>query len=1182
MPLAGNMFQTVFHGIADPIAIIELEGDRTFRFAAANRASFDVGFLSEENLGKTIDEMFPPELASALNESYRSAIRERKPVVYDREVETPKGLFIGQISYFPIVEGDECTSLIVIAKDISERKRREAEIERQNLFYESLLNHLNDAVAVAAVDTSILQVNRAFEELFGWTSDELVGRTYENYPFLEPAMLAESDDILRRLRAGENVANHVTRRLRKNGSYVDVSVSFSLIRDGSGELVALAGIYRDITEQKVRERLLEESEQQFKSLFDQNPDAVFAIDRAGRFVSVNPRTVEVTGYAAAELEGMEFAPLIHPEDMPLAFERFHAVLAGERSDMELRIASELASSGYLNMKITTMPMFVNDSIVGLYGVAKDITEIAKAQRELEESEKRYKSLFERHPDAVFSFDREGTIVTFNERTSEISGYPPDRLAGRSIFPFCHPEDVPHTVAHARRALTGEAVTYEVRILHDVTREYFIMQVTNLPIVVNGEIVGVYAIAKDVTPLREAERELRESQQLYKSLFDHNPDGVYTLDREGNFKSFNTAVPSILGFEAEDLHDMSFVPFIHPDDLPATMEHFAAALQGEVQQYEIRAMRHDSNQYNTYTIKNLPIYINGDITGVFGIAKDITDWKRTQQALIDSEERHRQLIELSPDPILVHREGRLLFWNCAAARCFRATDARSFADVAVSDLIGPDDGAVVPEGERLLRDGGELREPVELQLKRLDGTTFHAEIVGTRLQYDASPASLIIARDVSKRKKSEQLVEYMAYHDALTGLPNRLQFYKLVAARLHEGIGAMLFIDLDRFKLINDTLGHRTGDQLLTEVSARLKRMEHAFVSRQGGDEFTAYFPGADRREAERAALSILALLSEPYHIDGHELYVTPSIGISLYPSDSDNVDTLVQQADAALYEAKDVGGNAFTFFSTETEKSNILKLTLGNDLRKALANGELLLYYQPKYDISNGRIVGAEALIRWMHKERGLISPDAFIPFAEETGLILPIGEWVLRSALSEAKSWHNAGHRIAISVNLSVRQFLQHSFIEQIKAVLKETGLEPRYLNLEITESVPLLDFQAAVAKLTQVRALGVTISLDDFGTGYSSLNYIRRLPFDYLKIDKSFVQHMHGDAINTSIVRSVIDIAHLMGKRVVAEGVETAEHLRILEQSDCDEAQGYYLSRPVESGAFEQLLNAPLQPRS
>jgi len=1162
-----NVFRTIFHGITDPITIVRRDGDGEFRFEMGNRTAYEVGFFEASFVGRTASEVFPPDIAAAIETYFRNAVDARETVVFTGNIATNKGVFLGELSYIPIVEDDACVQLIVIAKDVTEKKRRE--------------------------------------------------------------------------------------------------------------------------------RHLEESEQRYKSLFDRNPDAVFSIDRDGRFVSANRRASEITGLDPDRLIGSSFARLAHPEDLPIALERFEAVLSGKVGDIHIRVASALADDGFMHMKITTMPIYVNEEIVGLFGIAKDVTEVLQAQRELEESEQRYKSLFEQHPDAVFSFDRDGRIVSFNRQTCIISGYAAEQLAGQSILSFCHPDDAEHTLSHVRRVLSGEALSYEVRMMHNLTRTYFIMNVTNLPIVVNGDIVGVYAIARDVTPLRAAERELQDSQQrfkslydwnpdyifsidtdgfvtsfnldahpdvgehvigrrfydffapeyreaalqhlptvlsgrvttieataidgrqfdvtytpiyvdgrvagaygigkdvttlrrtqrelsereqMYRSLFDHNPDGVYTLDSEGRFVHLNQALPGVLDFPAEALPGMSFVPFVHPDDLAATMDHFGAALLGDVREYEIRARSGiDDTHYKTFAIKNMPIYINDEIKGVFGIAKDVTDWKKAQNDLVDSEERHRRLIELSPNPILVYSSRRMLYWNRAAMACFGVSGEAS--DCSVEDLIQTADGRSAELLERIVN-GDDILEAEEVVLKRQGGAAFHAEVVGSRLEFDGQPASLLIVRDVSKRKKSEQLVEYMAYHDALTGLPNRSRFFQLVGNSLSPAspCGAMFFIDLDRFKLVNDTLGHGAGDRLLNEVSRRLQSVEGGLYSRQGGDEFTAYFPGADHAAAKKTALSLLSLLAEPYFVDGHELYVTPSIGISLYPSDSAEVETLIQQADAALYEAKETGGNTHTFFSAETEKDNALKLSLGNELRKAVANGDLFLCYQAKYDIRETRIVGVEALIRWKHREQGLIPPDRFIPFAEETGLILPIGDWVLRTACAQAKAWHDAGYPIPVSVNVSVRQFMQHAFVEQIDAALQATGLKPNYLNLEITESVPLMDLQSAVGKLDRIKALGVTISLDDFGSGYSSLNYIRQLPFDFVKIDRAFIQNIHRDAFHLSIVRSVVTIAHLLGKKVVAEGVETREHLELLLESECDEAQGYHLSRPLDADAFARLLTASL----
>ncbi|HZG86861.1 putative bifunctional diguanylate cyclase/phosphodiesterase [Paenibacillus sp.] len=685
-------------------------------------------------------------------------------------------------------------------------------------------------------------------------------------------------------------------------------------------------------------------------------------------------------------------------------------------------------------------------------------------------------------------------------------------------------------------------------------------------------------------MRERREERRErkgelwlgEQRFFESMFDEMNDAIMLASTGEGIIRVNRAFEEMFGWKEAELLGTFFrdYPFV-PKAMRHESEHIYVTLHrgGKAKNFDSRRMRKDGSMIDV----SVSFSVIADRLGrkaILGVYRDITELKKRERQLEESEQHYRKLVELSPDPIVVHRKGRLLYWNRAAAEAMGVANDSALLGKSVVEFIDPSYVDQVHEVSKRIQDTGESKEPAEIVLRRIDGSTFHAELVGTRLEYDAHPASLVMIRDVTKRKQSEMLIEYMAYHDALTGLPNRLRFRKQALEKFGEGSGAMYFIDLDRFKLINDTLGHGIGDLLLQEVSERLNRFGDLIVSRQGGDEFAAFGAAAGREEAAATAERLIGALSEPYAIGGNELFVTPSVGISLYPHDSEEIDMLLQQADTALYVAKANGGNAYAFFDTEANAANSFKMALTGDLRKALANGEFAICYQPKYDVRKRIVVGAEALLRWNHPTRGLIPPDRFIPFAEESGLILPIGEWVLRTACSQAKAWHDAGYPIDISVNISVRQFLQRQFVEGVEAALAETGLQPSALNLEITESVPVLDLQAAVQKLKRLREAGVTISLDDFGTGYSSLNYIRLLPYDFLKIDRSFVQNMHEDPFHASIVRSVISIAHMMGKRVVAEGVETREHLDLLEQAACDEAQGFYFSKPIAAEPFERLL--------
>ena len=433
-----------------------------------------------------------------------------------------------------------------------------------------------------------------------------------------------------------------------------------------------------------------------------------------------------------------------------------------------------------------------------------------------------------------------------------------------------------------------------------------------------------------------------------------------------------------------------------------------------------------------------------------------------------------------------------------------------------------------------------------------------------------------AMDITERKKSEQLINHMAFHDSLTGLPNRTRFHErltetLQLAKEKEETFAVLFIDLDRFKNINDTLGHRVGDLLLIAVSERLLETigQDDIVSRIGGDEYVILLPNSDEEKAADIAKRIIDQLSSSFTFGNYEMYITPSIGISIFPKDGED---LLKNADAAMYQAKIQGKNNFQFYTQDLDRKLNEKLVLENELRKALEKDQFMLNYQPQIDITTGKMVGIEALLRWVHPKMGMVSPADFIPLAEETGLIIPIGDWVLRQACLQNKVWQEAGHEpIPISVNVSLRQFMQKDFVKIVENVLQQTNLEPQYLELEITESMTL-DISYTEKVLASLQDLGIKVSIDDFGTGYSSLSYLRRLPINKLKIDQSFIRNL--DKKNRAIVRTIISLALNLQIDVIAEGVELAEHVDFLKKYNCFQAQGYLYSKPRPKEELDQLF--------
>jgi diguanylate cyclase (GGDEF)-like protein/PAS domain S-box-containing protein len=479
----------------------------------------------------------------------------------------------------------------------------------------------------------------------------------------------------------------------------------------------------------------------------------------------------------------------------------------------------------------------------------------------------------------------------------------------------------------------------------------------------------------------------------------------------------------------------------------------------------------------------------------------------------------------------------------------------------------------------------------------DGKKQYVEVISSpiRDEQDAVIQVVHIQRDITGRRNVEEQTRFLAYYDGLTGLPNRT-FYKellsraLTLAQRYRRNMATLFVDLDAFKRINDTLGHDAGDQLLQEVAARLmqgvrksdyvaradEEEAHDAVSRLGGDEFIVLLNELSRIEdAAIAANRILTELSQPFMLGGQEVFITASIGISVFPSDGTDADALLKAADIAMYHAKNQGKNNFQFYAQSMNAATLERLNLENELHRAIERKEFLLYYQPKLDARSRKVVGIEALIRWKHPGKGMVSPAEFIPLAEEGGMIVRIGDWVLSAACRQNRAWRAAGlPSFNISVNLSNRQFGHKDLIETVTRTLKDSEMDPSHLELEITESTIMQNPEKSIATLRQFKEMGIRISIDDFGTGYSSLNYLRRIPFDSLKIDRSFVMNINTSPDDAAIVRAIIAMAHSLKLRVIAEGVETEEQFAFLRELGCDEVQGYLFSKPLPEEEYIRFM--------
>jgi diguanylate cyclase (GGDEF)-like protein/PAS domain S-box-containing protein len=589
----------------------------------------------------------------------------------------------------------------------------------------------------------------------------------------------------------------------------------------------------------------------------------------------------------------------------------------------------------------------------------------------------------------------------------------------------------------------------------------------------------------------------------------------------------------------------------------------------------------------FTLDNKEILIRFFVLSIILVGSYLLHLSTIQQriateAMKTAKDYANNLINSSLDMIIAtNLDSKIIGFNPAAQRTFGYSKA---------EVMGKPIDILYAESSDLINIRKEIMKfekfEGEIINKRKNGDKFFSFLSASPLLDSKGEVMGVmgISRDITDRKRAEEKIEHMAYHDQLTGLPNRSLLMDRINQVLERGhrqsnFAAILFLDLDRFKYINDFLGHAAGDELLKDTAERLKKSvrKSDTLARHGGDEFTILIQ--DLRKVEyitNVIENVFAVFEAPFNLKGRKFFLTVSMGVSIYPNDGEDAGALLKNADIAMYRAKEGGRNTYRLFTNAMHENAIARLNLEHKLRKAIEKGEFLLHYQPQVDIATGEIIGVEALLRWQDPKEGLILPGKFIPFAEDTGLIVPIGEWVLRTACTQNKMWQDKGMKpIGIAVNISMCQFKQKDFVSIVKRILKETNLNPRYLELELTESILMDDAESVIKRLHELKALGIRLSIDDFGTGYSSLEYLKKMPIDMLKIAQEFVKDINVDHNDAAIAKATIQMAQSLGLDVIAEGVETMDHQRVLTDLHCNKTQGYLFSKPLPSQEVEELLN-------
>jgi diguanylate cyclase (GGDEF)-like protein/PAS domain S-box-containing protein len=780
-------------------------------------------------------------------------------------------------------------------------------------------------------------------------------------------------------------------------------------------------------------------------------------------------------------------------------------------------------------------------------------------------------------------------VTWTDELYHIYGLEPGSFTGTydAYIALVHPGDREKAAAVIQKAFeTGAPFFFEERIVRPNGEVRWLQSRGEVIRDGTGKPVRMVGVCQDRTDQRAVETALRASEERFSKAFRASPAPmtISTL-AEGRYLDANESFLKLTGYGLEEIVGRTSV------DLTfwATPEERARALNafredGQVRDVEV-TIRRKTGEERRVLFSLDRVELEGKPC-LLSFSHDITDRVAAEEELRRRQERFELVVLATKDVIWE--------WDLATNREWWSegiTTVFGYPASAVGPLaswwderVHPDDKVrVIPVVYEFVK--GEGRYWVSsYRFRRADGSYAHVQDRGYVIRDKSGRAVKMVGAitDVTEQHLAEERIQHQAYHDSLTGLPNRLLFgdrlnQALAHAHRHKGRVSVIFLDIDHFKRVNDALGHSVGDELLRRVAGRLAKCmrDEDTIARVGGDEFALLFEIADAGEATRAAERILGALSTPIILDDHQLDVTASLGIALYPADGTDEATLLRNADAAMYRAKDLGRNNFQLCTPDLNARALDRMTLEGELRRAMERQEFILHYQPLIDLATGRLTGLEALLRWQHPHKGLVQPGTFIPVAEEGHLIVAIGEWVLREACRQLRVWKDAGHpSFRVSVNLSARQFQQRGLAETVRRALEEQGLPAAQLELEITESMAMQNAEWTADVLRTLRKMGVRIAVDDFGTGQSSLSYLRQFPFNTVKIDRAFVRDLTVDPVDEAIVKAVIGLAHSLGLTVVAEGVETHDQLAFLRHAQCEEVQGHLFSKALPAERLGEIL--------
>jgi diguanylate cyclase (GGDEF)-like protein/PAS domain S-box-containing protein len=1120
-----------------------------------------------------------------------------------------------------------------LSRDITERRATDAARRRSEAALRSIVQSSPLPIFAVDVGGTVQLWNRACEDVFGWTAAEAIGSLP---PFT--ASGADLSALTAPVFSGETVRAQEARYTRRDGRPLDANVAIAPLRNAAGRVISAVVVVADVTDQKRAELALRESEVRFRSLVQNSSDMVTIVSATGVVTYRSPSAWRFLGVDPDTDLSIPMDAGLFEEDRPVlraAIERLRLTPGAsetvryrfERGDGELRWI-EMVTTNHLD----------DPAVLGLVTNARDVTDRVEADGTVRASEERLSALVANITDVISVIDGEGVLQYASPTSERVFGYKAgDWPEGESIFDTVHPDDRDRIIElwQGARTTAGPMKPLEMR-LQKADGSWMYAEIIANNLLDDPAVNGIVVTSRDITErkrseeaLRSSEGRLRESEARYRGVVDDQTELVCRYRPDSTLTFVNRAFAEFFGCNPDDLGEVKLVDLRPASERERVLERLRSfSARDSVRTFVENEVTLDgSRRWYQWTARAF-VDAAGEVAEFQSVGHDVTDQRRAAEFTAHQAEILEQVargvpLEETLSTIATALEGHFPRFSCAIMLLDpeSATLRVGAAPTLPVRFLEAVDGTPVSATGCTCGAAAEMREPVYVRDIAVDDRweqhrdvaqahCLHASwsipivasdggaVLGTLDVFVAEPRLpdeehrqifFLLAQLASiaiERKEFEDQLAHQSMHDPLTGLPNRLLFLDRLGQaiarcqRTKSSVG-VAFLDLDRFKNVNDSLGHDAGDELLVEVARKLESVLRPgdTVARFGGDEFTILCEDLPcdvaREQAIEIAERLLTSVIRPMVVRGTEMFVGASIGIALASSGDERPEELLRDADAAMYHAKESGRGRVEVFDDTMRTRAVTAHATENALHRALERGEFRLFFQPIVGLSDARCVGAEALLRWQHPERGLIGPSEFIPLAEETGLIVQMGWWVIEEAARHAARWQlEQSEPFQVAVNLSARQLGAPDLADRLADVIARTGIEPSSLCFEITESVLMDDADAVIDLISRVRGLGVEFAIDDFGTGYSSLGYLKRFPVDSVKIDRSFVSGLGTDAGDAAIVSAVIGLAHALGLRVTAEGVETEEQLLALLALECDEAQGYFFAPPQPAPDLRGLI--------